>query len=140
VVGTDLPDDLLGAAVALESHHPPHGYWEETGLALLWFAVLAGPTAVATNMFVGYALVKWACSTGHTFVLTAIALLTFVLALTGAWVAWTSRARLHDANEHGGRIIDRSYFVATIAIGFALLNAFLIVMQTYPHFVLSPCE
>jgi hypothetical protein len=102
--------------------------------------MLAGPAAVATNMFVGYALVKWACSTGHTFVLTAIALLMLVLALAGAWVAWTSRARLRDANEHGGRIVDRSYFVATVAIGFALLNALVIVMQTYPHFVLSPCE
>ena len=126
--------------MAVETQHPPHGYWEERGLALLWFAVLAGPTAVALNMFVGYALVKWACASGHAFVLTAIAALMFALALSGAWVAWTSRARLRDADEEGGRIVDRSYFVATVAFGFALLNALLIVMQTYPRFVLSPCE
>ena len=125
--------------MAVETH-PPHGYWEQRGLALLWFAILAGPTAVATNMLAGYALVKWACAHDHPNVLTLIALGTFVLALTGAWVGWTCRERLRDANEQGGSIVDRSYFTALIAIGLALLNAFLIVMQAYPRFVLSPCE
>ena len=126
--------------MAIDAHHEPHGYWEQTGLALLWFAVLSGPTAVATNMFAGYALTKWACASGHTFVLTLIALGMLVVALTGAWVGWSCRRQLLDANEHGGRIVDRSYFVAIIAVGFASLNALLIVLQSFPHFVLSPCE
>jgi hypothetical protein len=120
--------------------HEPHGYWEQGGFALLLFAFLISPFAVATNMLAGYALVKWACASGHTSVLTAIALAALVLALSGAWAGWTCRARLRDADPQGGRIIDRSYFVAIVAIGFALINALLIVMQTYPHFVLSPCE
>jgi hypothetical protein len=120
--------------------HPPHGYWERTGLARLVFALLAGPAAVATNMFAGYALTKWACATGHTVVLTAIAAATFVFALAGAWVGWSCRAQLLGANEHGRRIVDRSYFVAIVAVGFALLNALLIALQAFPHFVLSPCE
>jgi uncharacterized membrane protein len=115
-------------------------YWEAQGLALLWFAILAGPAAVALNMGAGYALVKWACASGHSNVLTAIALGTLVLALTGAWAGWNCRARLRGADERGGRIVDRSYFVAVIAVGFALINALLIVMQAYPRFVLSPCE
>ena len=117
-----------------------HGYWEQTGLALLWFAVLAGPTAVTLNMFAGYALVKWACASGHANVLTAIALVSLVLALAGAWVGWSCRGRLRGADEQGGRIVDRSYFIAVTATGLALLNALLIVMQAYPRFVLSPCE
>ena len=125
--------------MAVETREP-EDYWEHAGLGLLWFASLAGPAAVALNMGAGYALVKWACAAGHANVLSAIALATLALALAGAWVGWTCRARLRGANEHGGRIIDRSSFIAITATGFALLNALLIVMQAYPRFVLSPCE
>jgi TRAP-type C4-dicarboxylate transport system permease small subunit len=125
--------------MAVETYQP-RNYWEQRGLALLWFAVLAGPVAVAVNQFAGYVLVKWACASGHTYVLTAIDIAMLGLALAGAWVGWTCRERLRDATEFGGRIIDRSYFVAIVAIGLALITAFLIVMQTYPHFILSPCE
>lgn len=125
--------------MAVETHEP-HGYWERTGLGLLWFAVLAGPVAAALNMGAGYALVKWACASGGAFVLTTVSLAMLILALSGAWAGWTCRSRLRDANEHGGRIVDRSYFVAIVAIGVALLNALLIVMQAYPRFMVSPCE
>ena len=115
-------------------------YWEERGLALIWFAVLAGPAALFANLFAGYALVKWACASGHTFVLTAIDMAMLGIALAGAWVGWWCRERLRDATEYGGRIIDRSYFLAIVGVGLALVNALLILMQAYPHFILSPCE
>ena len=120
--------------------HEPHGYWEQGGLALLWFAFLAGPTAVVLNQLPGYALVKWACATGHATVLTAISVGALLLALLGAWAGWLCRVQLRDATVDGGRIVDRSYFVAIVAMTFALLNALLIVLQAYPRFVLSPCE
>lgn len=126
--------------MVVDRTHPPHGYWEQRGLALLWFALLAGPVSVAANQLSGYALVKWACASGHANVLTVIAAVTFVLALAGAWAGWSCYASLRDANPEGGRIVDRSYFVAVVAIGFALINALLIVMQAYPRFILSPCE
>ena len=106
----------------------------------LWFAILAGPLAVALNMGAGYALVKWACATGHAGVLTMISVVAFALAAAGAWVGWGCTARLRGGDERGGRVIDRSYFVAIVAVGLSLVNALLIVMQTYPRFVLSPCE
>jgi hypothetical protein len=126
--------------MAVDTHHEPHGYWEQTGLALLWFGVLAGPVAVATNMLAGYALTKWACASGHTFVLTGIASAMLIVALSGVWVGWSCRQRLLDANEHGGAIVDRSYFAALVAIGLSLITCLLIVLQAFPHFVLSPCE
>jgi hypothetical protein len=117
-----------------------HGYWEQTGLLLLWFALLAGPAAVALNQFVGYILVKWVCASGHKNVLTAISVAALLLAGVGVWVAWSCRERLRDANEQGGRVIDRSYFVASVAIGLATISALLVVLQAFPRFVLSPCE
>ena len=125
--------------MAVETY-PRRDYWEQRGLALLWFAVLAGPAALFANQFAGYALVKWACASGHTYVLTGIAIAMLCLALAGTWVGWTCRNRLRDATEYGGRIIDRSYFVAIVGVGLGLLTALLIVMQAYPHFILSPCE
>ena len=136
---SDLRHDLLHAAMAVEAS-VSRDYWEGQGLVLLWFAVLAGPAALFANLFAGYALVKWACGTGQTFVLTAIDVAMLALALAGAWVGWMCRNRLQGANEHGGRIIDRSYFVASIGVGLAVINALLIALQAYPHFVLSPCE
>jgi uncharacterized membrane protein (DUF4010 family) len=115
-------------------------YWQGAGLALLWFAVLAGPVAMAVNQFMGYVLVKWVCASGHKNLLTAISLATLLLATTGAWVGWTCRERVRDAKEHGGRIVDRSYFVAIVAVGLAAITALLIVLQAFPRFVLSPCE
>lgn len=107
---------------------------------LLWFAVLAGPAAVATNMLAGYALTKWACASGRTVVLDVIAGVALLLALAGAWVGWSCRLRLRGAIEHGGRIVDRSYFGSLVGTSVALLNALLIVLQAFATFVLSPCE
>ena len=78
--------------MAVETY-PRRDYWEQRGLALLWFAVLAGPAALFANQFAGYALVKWACASGHTYVLTGIAVATLCLALAGAWVGWACRTR-----------------------------------------------
>jgi hypothetical protein len=125
--------------MAVETY-PSRDYWEQRGLVLLWFAVLAGPAALFANQFAGYALVKWACGSGHTCVLTGIDIAMLGLALAAAWVGWTCRERLPDATEFGGRIIDRSYFLAIVGIGLGLISALLIVMQGYPHFLLSPCE
>jgi len=125
--------------MAVETHDQRR-YWQGAGLALLWFAVLAGPIAVALNQFMGYVLVKWVCASGHKSVLTAISFTTLLLAAAGAWAGWTCRDRVRNANEHGGRIVDRSYFVAIVAVGLAATTALLIVLQAFPRFVLSPCE
>ena len=126
--------------MAVETHHEPHGYWEQRGLALLWFAILIGPVAVVINQLGGYALDKWVCATDHRSVLLLVSLVSFALALSGTWAGWSCRAQLRDATEDGGRIVDRSYFVAVVAVGLGLLNALLIILQTYPRVVLSPCE
>jgi hypothetical protein len=42
--------------------------------------------------------------------------------------------------DDGARIIDRSYFVAIVAIGMNSLIAILIVTSVIPQFLLSPCE
>jgi hypothetical protein len=115
-------------------------YWDDRGLVLLWTAMLAGPVAFAFNLQVGYALVKWACSRQQPFVLLAVAMVALALTTAGAWLGWTCLAKLRGtANEEGGRVIDRSYFMAVVAIGLDALLA-LWMVTTMIHLMLSPCE
>jgi hypothetical protein len=63
------------------------------------------------------------------------------LALTawGAWLGWTCLVKLRGAaTDEGGRAIDRSYFMAVVAIGLDALLALWIV-ATVIHLVLAPC-
>jgi hypothetical protein len=116
-------------------------YWEDRGLVLLWTSMLAGPLAWALNLQVGYALVKWACSRDQTFVLTLVGALTFAGTVAGAYVGWLCLLKVRGtADELGGRIIDRSYFVAVVAVGLNLLLALLIAVSSVHQFMLSPCE
>jgi hypothetical protein len=121
--------------------HEARDYWEDWGLVLLWTSMLAGPVAFAFNLQVGYALVKWACSREQEFLLTLVAAIAFGLAGWGAWLGWTCLVKVRGAaEEQGGRQIDRSYFMALIAIGLNLLLALWIVTSAFPQLVLSPCE
>ena len=120
--------------------HEARDYWEDWGLVLLWTSMLAGPLAFALNLQVGYALVKWACSREQHFVLPLVAVLALALTGWGAWLGWSCLAQLRAANEQGGSHVDRSYFMAVVAIGLNALLAFWIVTTMIPQAVLSPCE
>ena len=113
---------------------------DDRTLLLLWASMLAGPLAFAFNIQVGYALVKWACSRQQPFVLIVVAAAALALAAGGAWLGWGRLVQVRGAaNEEGARAIDRSYFMAVIAIGLDALVALWIV-ATVIHLVLSPCE
>ena len=116
-------------------------YWDDWGLVLLWTSMLAGPLAWGLNLQVGYALVKWACSREQAFVLTVVAVITFAATLAGAYLGWSCLLTVRAAaDELGGRTIDRSYFMAVIAVGLNLLLALLIAVSSVHQFLLSPCE
>ena len=120
--------------------HAARGYWEHKGLMLLWFSLLAAPTAWALDEVISYALVKPVCFGDATFALTAINAAAFALAAVGAMVGRACLARAKGASDDGGRQVDRSYFMALVAISLNVLVALMIVFATVPHFVLSPCE
>jgi hypothetical protein len=120
--------------------HAASGYWEDKGLMLLWFAVLAGPVAWALDELISYAAVKPVCFADARFTLTVINLAALALVAAGALAARSCLSKLTGATDDGPRRVDRSYFMAVGAIGLNALIALLIVFATIPHFVLSPCE
>jgi hypothetical protein len=115
-------------------------YWEHRGQTLLVIAVLLAPTAWALNQLIGYALVKPVCASGHTLILTALSVLMLLVVAVGGWIGWSSLVQLRGATEQGGTRIDRSYFLAHVALWFNLLIALLIVTAALPPFLLNPCE
>jgi hypothetical protein len=120
--------------------HEARTYWEDWGLVLLWTSFLAAPFAWIVDQGLSYPLVKWACATGNTYVLTAIGAVALGITVWGGWLGWSSFVRLRGASDDGGTQEDRSYFLALLAIGFNALIAVLVLTAGIPPFVLSPCE
>ena len=103
--------------------------------------MLLGPLAWGLNLQIGYATVKWACSRNHPSVLTLISAATLAVTCAAAWIGWTCFAKVHHAaDDAGGTIIDRSYFMAVMAIALNALLAVEIATSAVSHFILSPCE
>ena len=120
--------------------HAARGYWEHRGLMLLWFSLLVAPAAWALDQVISYAVMKPVCSADARLTLTAISAVAFALVVAGALVGRACLVRAQGASNDGGRQVDRSYFMAVVAIALNVLIGLLIVFATIPQFVLSPCE
>ena len=97
-------------------------------VAWLVAALFAGPAGWAFTQGAGYAAVKPVCTGGSPFVLGLIALVGLIIASIGAWLASRRASSLRTvAIDSGGRDIDRSYFIATVATGLNVLIALLII-------------
>jgi hypothetical protein len=117
------------------------GSGDSKGLARLWASFFAGPVAWIVNQGIGYAVMKPVCSAADVSALWLIGSFAFILAGAGAWTAARCLLALRDdAIDEGGRVIDRNYFVAVVAVGVDALIAILIVTSVIPQFLLSPCE
>jgi hypothetical protein len=115
-------------------------YWDDWGLALLWTSMLLGPLAVSLDLLVGYALVKPLCASGDPERLRLISFAALSLTVIGIVVGASCFARLRQtAVDDGGRVIDRSYFMAVVAIGFNVLCAIVITTAGGARFIMS-CE
>jgi hypothetical protein len=115
-------------------------YWDDRGLALLWAALLLGPLAVSIDLGAGYALVKPLCASGQPQMLRAISIAVLILSGIGLTVgAWCFARLRRSAVDDGGRVIDRSYFTALVAVGLNLLSILLIATAGGAR-VIMPCE
>jgi hypothetical protein len=122
------------------SEETRRSYWEGRGLVWLWVAMLAGPFAWTLDQGVSYPSVKPSCFNATEAPLLVLAALALAITVAGAWIGWWCLQQVRDATDDGGRVVDRSYFMAVVAISFNVLIALLIVTATAPIFLLSPCE
>ena len=109
------------------------------GVGELWAGVLVGPTAMLLQLETNYALVLWACRTGHTWPLHAVSLFALLATIVAGVLAYGVWFRLNTEEDSGGPLA-RSRFMAAVGILISLLMAAVIVAQWLPIFIHHPCE
>jgi nicotinamide riboside transporter PnuC len=110
------------------------------GIAVLWFAVLAGPLAWMLGLNAQYSLVRVACARDNMLYLHAVSILTLLLAASGGWVAWREWRRTGRAwpDEQGGTMARSRFMVALGLLGSALFTL-AILAQWVASLFLNPC-
>ena len=104
-----------------------------------WFAIGAGPFAVALHQVGNYVLVDVACRKGPHLPLHIVSALSLIVALSGALVAWRDWAH-HPGRLDGHDMSGRSRFIALVALLFGLLCALVIAAQAIAEFYFDPCQ
>ena len=107
---------------------------------LLWLGILSGPSGWALNQLAGYALVKPACAGDASAMLLVVSAVALAITITGGVISWSCLAKLRDANEAGGRVEDRSMFLAVTGVGLNALLGLLVLTAAASPIFLSPCE
>ena len=110
-------------------------------LMTLAAAFVVPPLAFLLNLQINYALVLWACASGHEFVLHLVSMGTLLLAAGGgliAWREWRRGGRRWPGQQEGGP--PRNPFVPVMGILMSAMFFLVILAQWLPNFVLSPCE
>src|SRR4051812_45535055 len=112
-----------------------------TNAMRLWAGILAGPIAWFLQMQVSYALVPWACATGHLIVLHLLTLGGLLIAAAGALTAWREWQRLgREWPKGAGGPQARSRFMAVLGLLASIMFFLVILAQGIPSFLLNPCQ
>jgi hypothetical protein len=121
--------------------HEARSYWEHVGLMMLVASVLLAPAAWLLDVQISYATVKWACEHKTRVLLLAFPAGSLALVALSGWMAWSSWNTLRSvASGEGGRMEDRSYFLALAGLGLSAVFALLILTSVLPRVLLNPCE
>jgi len=107
----------------------------------LWWSLAAGFVAWGLDLGLSYTLVPHSCSTGHHYVLHAIGIVCFLIALSGFVTGLVEfKAFPGTTSEEGGSPFDRAHFQALLGMTFSLSFAVVIIAGSVPRWILSPCE
>jgi hypothetical protein len=121
--------------------HEARHYWEHVGLTKVVAGFLLAPFAWLLDLQVSYATVKWACAADQRGLLLWLPLGSLTLIVFGGWLSWSAwRVLRHDASLSGGRMEDRSYFLAVAGLAMHAVFLLLILTSYAPRLLLSPCE
>lgn len=106
----------------------------------LWTSVLSGPVLFLLNLEVNYAMVDWACNTGHAWALSVahVVALTLTIAGTGLGVVLWRRLGSTWPDTNGGAASRARLLAAVGALGGALF-AINIVAHWVPVVVIGAC-
>jgi hypothetical protein len=127
-------DKLIGSESQTEETSP------RENLAL-WTGVLGSAIVWAIQLQTSYAMVPWACSSGHRWILPAVSLAFLVLAAVPGFISWkiwryTSGPRGTERESAGA---GRRRFMAMLGMMSSAIFFLLIFAQGLPVFFIHPC-
>ena len=107
----------------------------------LWWSLLAGFSTWAIDLSLSYVLEQHSCSTGHYYLLHVISIVCLVIALTGFGTGFVEFKRFPGTtSDEGGSPFDRAHFQALLGMAFSLSFAVVVIADSLPRWILSPCE
>jgi hypothetical protein len=114
---------------------------EARRLVALWSGLLLAPAAFLANLEIGYALVPVACRHGSSLPVHLVHVASLLLALGGAFVAYRAwpAGRPRWPDDEGSREA-RTRFMAGLGVVASLFFGLVILSQSVPGLVLSPCQ
>jgi hypothetical protein len=115
--------------------------FEAKRIAALWAGLLLAPAAFGANLQLGYLLVHPACLRDSATALYVVHILSLIMALTGALIAWRIRQQAGSGfPEEAGDQEGRTRFMAGLGVWTSALFALAIAAQTVPSLMLHPCQ
>lgn len=108
----------------------------------LWAGLLLAPVAWGAQQAALYAMVGWACQTGHFFVMHLVSVAAIILAAVGAlisWRNWQRAGRGESDDDDSAGALARSRFLAVAGLVTGAFFALVIFAQWLASFVLHPC-
>jgi hypothetical protein len=127
-------DRLVGSEAEMEGTSPREN-------AALWFGVLGSAIIWGIQLQTTYAMVPWACSSGHRWMLPVVSLAFLIAAAIPGIVSWKlwrrmSASRNSERETRGG---GRRRFMAMLGLMNSGLFFLLILAQGIPVFFIHPC-
>jgi Ni/Fe-hydrogenase subunit HybB-like protein len=127
-------DLLIGSESQTEGTSPREN-------AALWFGVFGSAVVWAIQLQTSYAMVPWACSSGHRWILPLVSLAFLAAAIVPGIVSWkiwrrTSASRTTERESAGA---GRRRFMAMLGMMDSAIFVLLILAQGLPVFFIHPC-
>jgi hypothetical protein len=132
--------------MATESQLPPDAPLAPSSsspanLFALWWGILIGPLAWATDLGISYPITQSLCAFNHAWGFHVITVCTLALAVSGAVVARRELALVPRApGEKLPRPIERSRFMALLGIALSVLFMIVILAESVAKLGVSPCQ
>jgi hypothetical protein len=105
--------------------------------AVVWSAFLAGPLAWFALLQTNYALVHWACATGHAAVIRLLPVGALAIAAAAVVASWRAS---RTSPPEDGTPVGATRFLASLGMALGVLFVLVIVATLLPTFVLPPCS
>jgi hypothetical protein len=106
-----------------------------------WVGMFLAPAVFALHLEITYNLVPWECARGGELWIHVSGILSVLLALAGAIVAWRAWMRAgREVPGDGGGSLPRTRFIGAVGLGFSATITLVLFAQWVAAFAVSPCQ